>query len=84
MNAGAKISSAVPMPRVCAIKPANMKRGPPMATLFMVIIDKVVTLGSGLKCIAPTQNPPQNESNNRLRRSLRSAWVVRKDSWKAR
>ncbi|MDQ0740732.1 hypothetical protein QF045_003592 [Pseudomonas sp. W4I3] len=39
----------------------------------MLIIDKVVTLGSGLKCIAPTQKPPQKESNNRLRRSLRSA-----------
>mgnify|MGYP006196035271 CR=1 FL=1 len=40
--------SAVPMPRVCAIKPANMKRGPPMATLFMVIIDRMVTVVSGL------------------------------------
>ena len=51
-----------------------------MATLFMLIIDKVVTLGSGLKCMAPTQNPPQKESNNRLRRSLRRALALRRVS----
>jgi hypothetical protein len=60
--------------------PASMNRGPPMATLFMVIIDSVVTLGSGLKCMAPTQNPPQKESNSRLRRSLCKVWALRNDS----
>lgn len=50
-----------------------------MATLFMLIIDKVVTLGSGLKCIAPTQNPPQKESNSRLRRSLRKVLAERNE-----
>ncbi len=49
-----------------------------MATLFMVIIDKVVTLGSGLKCMAPTQKPPQNESNSRLWRSQRNVLAVRR------
>jgi hypothetical protein len=80
MNAGVKISNAVPRPNACATHPASMKRGPPMATLFMLIIDKVVTLGSGLKCMAPTQNPPQKESNNRLRRSLRRALALRRVS----
>ncbi len=47
------------------------KRTPPMATLFIAIIETVVALGNGLNCMAATQKPPVNASINRLRCS---AW----------
>ncbi|MNP81276.1 hypothetical protein D3C76_1795890 [compost metagenome] len=51
--------------------PASRKRTPPIATLFMAIIDSVTALGNGLKCMATTQKPPVNESISKLRCSAR-------------
>ncbi|MNG01308.1 hypothetical protein D3C84_842810 [compost metagenome] len=71
MNSGVKINQPTPIPSTCATVPASRKRSPPMATLFIAIMEMVVALGSGLNCIAATQKPPMNASTSRLRCS---AW----------
>ncbi len=61
-----------PTPRTWARLPARKKRTPPRAMLFIAIIPRVVASGSGLKCMAATQNPPSKESTSRLRYSARN------------
>ncbi|MNC45559.1 hypothetical protein D3C75_945300 [compost metagenome] len=59
------------MPQPCANSPWTNRRWPPAATLFMVIIDRMVTVGNGLNCMVAAQKPPSNESSSMLRCS---AW----------
>ncbi|MNF40380.1 hypothetical protein D3C84_213840 [compost metagenome] len=71
ISTGTNSSQPTPMPNTWAPTPASRKRTPPIATLFMAIIDNVTALGNGLKCMATTQKPPVNESISKLRCSAR-------------
>ncbi|CAI9007717.1 hypothetical protein EMIT051CA3_90064 [Pseudomonas chlororaphis] len=52
--------------------------------MFIAISDRVVVVGSGLKCMAATQNPPRKASINRLRCSPRNGTGERRAHWYAR
>ncbi|MNJ00877.1 hypothetical protein D3C76_1550230 [compost metagenome] len=69
MKAGEKIRTPTPTPSSCAAVPTNRKRGPPMATLFIAIMETVVALGSGLNCMAAIQKPPRKVSISKFRYS---------------
>ncbi|MNP38620.1 hypothetical protein D3C76_1321440 [compost metagenome] len=80
MKAAGKAISASSMPPVCARQPCQKKRCPPAAMLFIAIIERTVTVGSGLNCMAPAQNPPNTESTSRLRRSVPNGVAERRAS----
>ncbi|MNL31564.1 hypothetical protein D3C87_1533590 [compost metagenome] len=81
MNNGLKISQPIPPPSICATVPTSRKRRPPIATLFIAIIDSVAALGSGLNCMAATQKPPRKASTRMLRCSAWKGTFARRAHW---
>ncbi|MNF97734.1 hypothetical protein D3C84_805730 [compost metagenome] len=81
MDSGVKISQPMPIPSTCATVPTSRKRRPPIATLFIAIIDSVAALGSGLNCMATTQKPPRKASIRMFRCSAWKGTFARRAHW---
>jgi hypothetical protein len=55
----------------CAARQRTRKRGPPILTLSIAIIETITALGAALKPIIAIHAPPLAESSIRLRSSAR-------------
>jgi hypothetical protein len=56
-------------PRRQRSDPVNMKRGPPIAMLFMLTIETIATDGIGSNPVTPAKKPAAHASTSILRRS---------------